>query len=61
MTPTGISAHVLNKLSIPPCDPTGRLHTEIAQICKAGHGKTDISPYIQEIDKRAAKIYSAAP
>ena len=61
MTPTSISTHVLNKLSIPPYDPADRLHSEIAQLCKEGHGKADILPYIQEIDKRATRIYRPAP
>lgn len=61
MTPTSISAHVLNKLAIPPYDPADRLHNEIAQICKEGHGKADISPYIRKIDERVAKIYDPAP
>ena len=61
MTPTSISAYVLNKLSIPPYDPASRLHNEIARICKDGHGKADISPYVREIDRCAAKIYHPMP
>lgn len=61
MTPTSISAHVLNKLSIPPYDPANRLHNKIAEICKKGHGKADISPCIQEIDSCVAELYNPEP
>lgn len=60
MSPTSISAHVLNKLYIPPYDAANRLHAEIAQLCKTGHGRADISACIREIDERAAEIYRAA-
>jgi len=61
MSPTSISAHVLNKLRIPRYEATDPLHAEIARICKAGHGKLDIAPYVQEIDRLAAKVYDLAP
>lgn len=56
MTPTSISAHILNKLMVPPYDPVNPIHNGIAQICKSGHGKLDITPYIAEIDNYMAKL-----
>jgi len=57
MTPTSISAHVLNKLHIPPYDRSDPLHTEIARVCKAGHEAEDITPYAARIDALAAELY----
>lgn len=41
MNPTSISAHVLDKLRIPPYDPSDILHQRIAAICEAGHQTKD--------------------
>lgn len=57
MNPTSISAHVLNKLDIPQFDPNNNDHIEIAKICKEGHGKGDIEPFIYEIDAIVKRIY----
>lgn len=61
MNPTSISAHVLRRLYIPPYDAGHRLHREIAALCREGHGKADIAPYLREIDRRAAALYAARP
>lgn len=37
MNPTSISAHVVEKLAIPPFDPASPLHVEIARQCRLGH------------------------
>ncbi len=58
MNPTSISAHVLNKLNISHYDPANRLHTEISRICKSGHGKQNIAPYLEQIDLLVAQIYA---
>ena len=58
MNPTSISAHVLRRLRIPPYDGGDPLHQEIAELCRAGHGAKDISPYVGEIDRRVMEIYS---
>ena len=57
MNPTSISAHVLNKLNIPSYDSENVLHREIAEICKSGHGKEHIAPYIQKIDALVGQLY----
>ena len=57
MTPTSISAHVLNKLYIPSYDPEDPLHTEISLACKEGHQAEDIAPYAARIDALAARLY----
>lgn len=57
MNPTGISAHVLNKLNIPRYDAENELHVEIARICREGHGKTDIIPYIKRMDELVSTLY----
>lgn len=56
MNPTSISAHVLNKLHIPKFDKGNAYHLAIAQACKEGHGKRDISSYIEKIDRIIAQI-----
>lgn len=61
MNPTSISAHVLRRLYIPPYDASHRLHREISALCREGHGKDDITPYLREIDKRASALYAARP
>lgn len=61
MNPTSISAHILRRLYIPPYDASNRLHREIAALCREGHGKADIAPYLQEIDERAAALYAGRP
>ena len=58
MTPTSISAHILNKLYIPPYDAEDPLHAEIAQTCKLGHQAEDIAPYAARIDALAAALYA---
>ena len=50
MNPTSISAHVLDKLNIPTFDRNNNDHIAIAQECKNGHGKKDISEYVRRID-----------
>ena len=57
MNPTSISAHVLDKLYIPHFDKNNSDHVTIARECKRGHGKTDISEYIKNIDDIVTKIY----
>lgn len=57
MNPTSISAHVLDKLNIPRYDMSNKLHIEIAALCREGHGKTDIAPYVRRIDELAAVLY----
>jgi type I restriction-modification system DNA methylase subunit len=57
MNPTSISAHVLNKLNIPPYDSNNYTHREIAALCKAGHGKDNIAEYVEKIDKLVGRIY----
>ncbi|MCM1102258.1 MAG: SAM-dependent methyltransferase [Clostridium sp.] len=58
MNPTGISVHVLDKLNIPAFDAEDERHRAIAAICKEGHGKQDIQPYLDRIDGIAAQIYT---
>ena len=57
MNPTSISAHILNKLNIPSFDRDNPLHQEISRLCKDGHGKQDIAPYIAQIDCLVKQIY----
>ncbi|MDE7260553.1 MAG: SAM-dependent methyltransferase [Oscillospiraceae bacterium] len=57
MNPTSISTHVLNKLYIPDYDKGNEVHREIALLCKSGHGKSDLSPYIKGIDGLTAQLY----
>ncbi len=57
MDPTSISAHVLNKLKIPPYDGANPVHREIAEVCRAGHGKNDVARYIERIDALAGRLY----
>lgn len=57
MNPTSISAHVLNKLNIPKFDGNNSIHNAIAGLCKEGHGKNDISPYIKKIDDLVMLLY----
>lgn len=57
MNPTSISAHVLNKLNIPDFNESNPTHREIASLCKEGHEKSDISPYIIKIDNLMKQIY----
>ncbi len=57
MNPTSISAHVLNKLNIPNYNPLNQDHLRIASICKEGHSKDDIEPYIKQIDDIVEKMY----
>lgn len=59
MNPTSISAHVLNKLNIPPFDKNNESHTEIAALCKAGHGKDNITEYVERIDRLVGQLYEA--
>lgn len=59
MNPTSISAHVLNKLNIPPYDAGNALHRQIAALCKEGHGKEDTAPYIDRIDVLVDRLYGA--
>lgn len=58
MNPTSISAHVLNKLNIPSFDLNNEDHLRIANICKEGHGKNNLSDYILQIDEIVEKMYS---
>ena len=57
MNPTSISAHVLNKLNIPKYDSNNKIHNEISKICKDGHRKEDIIPYIKEIDELIPNLF----
>lgn len=57
MNPTSISAHVLDKLNIPTFDRNNNDHIAIAQECKNGHGKKDISEYVRRIDTIVSRMY----
>lgn len=57
MNPTSISAHILNKLNIPAYDKNDPIHDRISAVCKEGHGKTDISEYIEKLDELVCGIY----
>ena len=57
MNPTSISAHVLDKLNIPNFDRNNNDHIAIAQECKNGHGKKDISEYVRRIDTIVSRMY----
>ena len=52
MAKTSISAHVLNKLYLPPYDAADPLHAGIARACKAGHQADDMAPYAAEVDPK---------
>lgn len=58
MNPTSISAHVLDKLKIPPFDAGDDRHRAIADACREGHGKEDLGPYLDRIDEIVERIYS---
>lgn len=58
MAATSISTHVLNKLYIPPYDPSNPLHAGISRACRAGHMAEDIEPYAAEVDALAAALYN---
>ena len=58
MAKTSISAHVLNKLYLPPYDAADPLHAGIARACKAGHQADDMAPYAAEVDRLAAEVYA---
>lgn len=60
MSPTSISAHVLDKLNIPAFDPADRVHAAIAELCRRGHGGEDVEECIAGIDALAAEIYGCA-
>lgn len=57
MNPTSISAHVLDKLNIPTFDPQDERHLQIAELCRRGHGKTRLRPYLDKIDEIVNSIY----
>lgn len=57
MNPTSISAHILNKLNIPEFDRNNPIHGQIASLCKEGHGKNDISPFVKKIDELVMLLY----
>lgn len=57
MNPTSISAHVLDKLYIPNFDRNNNDHIAISRECKEGHGKKDISEYIERIDSIVTRMY----
>lgn len=57
MNPTSISAHVLDKLNIPKFDRNNIDHMALARECKEGHGKKDISEYIERIDLIVSRMY----
>lgn len=50
-------AHVLSKLNIAKFDGTDSRRVKIAELCREGHGKKDIFPYIHEIDHVVEEIY----
>lgn len=58
MNPTSISAHVLNKLNIPHYNKNNEIHRNVAKLCKNGHGKSDIAPYIEKIDILVDQLYN---
>ena len=57
MSPTCISAHVLDKLNIPTYDARDERHLEIARLCRQGHGKSQIKPYLDKIDTIVSSMY----
>lgn len=57
MSPTSISAHVLDKLNIPTFDPQDERHLQIADLCRRGHGKTRLGPYLDKIDEIVNAMY----
>lgn len=57
MNPTSISAHVLDKLNIPAFDPQDERHLRIAELCRRGHGKTHLGPYLDKIDEIVNAMY----
>lgn len=57
MSPTCISAHVLDKLNIPTYDARDERHLEIARLCRQGHGKAQIKPYLDKIDMIVSSMY----
>jgi hypothetical protein len=57
MRPTSISAHVLEKLRIPPFDPEDSIHREIARLCRAGHRGEEAERCVREIDRLTERLY----
>ena len=57
MRPTSISAHVLEKLRIPPFDPENSIHREIARLCRAGHRGEEAERCVREIDRLTERLY----
>lgn len=57
MNPTSISAHVLDKLNIPAFDPLDERHLQIADLCRRGHGKIRLKPYLDQIDEIVSRMY----
>lgn len=64
MNPTSISAHVLDKLHIPPYDPTNPLHQRISTLCQAGHQTQDPQERAQiqsDLDEAIGALYGIPP
>lgn len=57
MNPTSISAHVLDKLNIPTFDANNEDHIKIADICREGHGKDNLTDDIARIDEVVERMY----
>ena len=47
----------MSKLNIAKFDETDSRHVKIAELCREGHGKKDIFPYIHEIDQIIKETY----
>lgn len=60
MNPTSISAHVLDKLSLPAFDEENPLHCTISALCEEGHRARDAEKLCAirtALDEEAAKLY----
>lgn len=62
MNPTSISTHVLDKLRIPPYDPSSPLHRHIAALCQAGHQAGGPTRSLQtRLDQAVCTLYGLPP
>ncbi|MDE6700645.1 MAG: hypothetical protein K2K10_06490, partial [Acetatifactor sp.] len=59
MNPTSISAHVLDKLYIPPFDEKDERHRAIAAACREGHEGAEVQSCLDRIDGLVEQIYSS--
>ncbi|MDE6016175.1 MAG: N-6 DNA methylase [Acetatifactor sp.] len=59
MNPTSISAHVLDKLYIPPFDAEDERHRAIAAVCREGHEGAEVQSCLDRIDELVEQIYGS--